>query len=80
MGLDDAEETKEEKYAEEEVCSSCSAAFRFSQDDESPASPSRPVTKAVQPEPENGPDDPNSTLPMARYNAMMAVQRNSLYM
>ncbi|KAG9308086.1 hypothetical protein JVU11DRAFT_12599 [Chiua virens] len=42
-------------------------------------------TLATQPNPEPehdddaGPDDPNSTRPMPRYNAMLAVLRNTLY-
>jgi hypothetical protein len=32
------------------------------------------------PGPEVDPDDPNLTIPLARYNAMLAVLRNTLYM
>ncbi len=37
---------------------------------------------AVQPaqKDEQGPDDPNSTVPIPRYNAMLAVLRSTLYM
>ena len=32
------------------------------------------------PNPEIDPDDPNLTIPLTRYNAMLAVLRNTLYM
>ena len=31
-------------------------------------------------EEEDDPDDPEKTVPFARYNAMLAIQRNTLYM
>lgn len=39
-------------------------------------------TKLPEPEPELAidPDDPNLTAPLPRYNAMLAVLRNTLYM
>jgi hypothetical protein len=37
-------------------------------------------TRPTQRFDEAGPDDPNLTTPMPRYNAMLAVVRNTLYM
>ncbi|OBZ65623.1 Kelch repeat-containing protein 3 [Grifola frondosa] len=42
-----------------------------------PASPVK--TAEVPPDPEIDPDDPNLTIPMPRYNAMLAILRNTLY-
>ncbi|KAH8103145.1 galactose oxidase [Cristinia sonorae] len=39
----------------------------------------KPNTPPPAPEPEIDPDDPNLTIPIPRYNAMLAVLRNTLY-
>ncbi|KAG5725207.1 Kelch domain-containing protein 4 [Termitomyces sp. T112] len=38
------------------------------------------ITRPPEPEPEIDPDDPNLTVPTPRYNAMLAVLRNTLYL
>jgi len=38
------------------------------------------ATSIVPHDPEVDPDDPKHTIPLARYNAMLAVLRNTLYM
>lgn len=38
------------------------------------------LAKEATMEDEDDPDDPEKTVPFARYNAMLAVQRNTLYM
>ncbi|KAF9237721.1 galactose oxidase [Melanogaster broomeanus] len=44
-----------------------------------PAQSETSPTPASRPDPEVDPDDPNSTKPVPRYNAMLAVLRNTLY-
>ncbi|KAH9914485.1 galactose oxidase [Amylocystis lapponica] len=44
-----------------------------------PADPVPEKHKAVNADPEVDPDDPNISTPMPRYNAMLAVLRNTLY-
>ena len=51
--------------------------------EQEPRSPSAPVAQSVakEPVPEAlGADDPLLTIPLPRYNAMLAVLRNTLYM
>ena len=56
------------------------------QEDEKPAKPQKatPPPKSAPPAPppedEIDPDDPMLTVPLPRYNAMLAVLRNTLYM
>lgn len=47
-----------------------------------PQSPRKEKLKAeaLVPDSEIDPDDPNLTVPLPRYNAMLAVLRNALYM
>lgn len=47
-----------------------------------PQSPRKEKLKAEAPVPDSeiDPDDPNLTAPLPRYNAMLAVLRNTLYM